>query len=77
MSSGSSKKKKRRAAEEAKSKAKKQERAMSAQIASQRAELERQQSDLAMRTQAGLRARRRGAAVDMRLGTDDQESTLG
>lgn len=74
MSSGSSSKKRRAA--EAESKAKKDKRRMEAQVAGQRAELERQQSDLAMRTSAGLRARQRGQRASL-LGADEETSTLG
>jgi hypothetical protein len=76
MSGGGGSSKRKKAEAEARNKAKKQEAALNAQIATQRAELERQQSDLAMRTQAGLRARQRGRGL-MLLGNDEQESTLG
>jgi hypothetical protein len=47
-----------------------------ARIAQQQEQLARQETDLATRTSASLRARRRGAGRGMLLGTDDQ-STLG
>jgi hypothetical protein len=75
MSSGGSSSKRRQA--EAESKAKKEKRAMEARLGAQRQELQSQQSELAMRTASSLRARRRGAASEMMLGTDEQQSTLG
>ena len=46
-----------------------------ARVDAQRADLERQQSDLAGRTASSLRARR--GRSSLLLGTDDQQSTLG
>jgi hypothetical protein len=48
-----------------------------ARIEQQQEQLTAQESDLAGRTAASLRARRRGGGRAMLLGTDDQQSTLG
>lgn len=47
-----------------------------AMLAKQEAELQRSQSELAMRTQATLRARQRGGQRALLMGDEDQ-STLG
>jgi len=48
-----------------------------ARLAQQQEQLTVQESELAGRTAASLRARRRGGGRAMLLGTDDQQSTLG
>jgi hypothetical protein len=52
-------------------------RAREERIREQQEQLTRQESDLAGRTAASLRARRRGAGRAMLLGTDEEQSTLG
>jgi ribosome-interacting GTPase 1 len=48
-----------------------------ARLAEQQKQLTAQESELAGRTAASLRARRRGAGRGMLLGTDEDQSTLG
>ena len=48
-----------------------------ARLAQQQEQLTAQESELASRTSASLRARRRGAGRGMLLGTDEDQSTLG
>jgi hypothetical protein len=48
-----------------------------ARLAQQQEQLTAQESELASRTSASLRARRRGGGRAMLLGTDEDQSTLG
>lgn len=51
--------------------------AQQTRVVEQQAQLDRQESDLAGRTSASLRASRRGRGRAMLLGGDEQQSTLG
>lgn len=66
----------RKAAQQSAAAAAEQQRLQREQITRQEKQLESEQSQLAMRTQASLRARQRGGQR-MLMGDMDEESTLG
>lgn len=56
---------------------KKEQAAQEQRVAEQQTKIDRQESELAGRTSASLRARRRGGGRAMLLGGEDSQSTLG